>query len=40
MTTPAQCPAPYPNMDQFWRAYLNKERTTDLVARENQSTTK
>ena len=40
MITPAQHPLAYPTMDQFWRAYQNKERPSDLVARENQPTTK
>jgi hypothetical protein len=33
-------PAPYPTMDQFWRAYQKKERPADLVDRENESTNK
>jgi hypothetical protein len=40
MKNPAVPGLPYPTMDQFWRAYQNKERPADLVARENQSTTK
>jgi hypothetical protein len=39
MTTPAQRPLPYPTMDQFWRAYQNKERPADIVAA-NQLPTK
>jgi hypothetical protein len=35
MITPAQRPLPYPTMDQFWRAYQNKERPADIVARES-----
>ena len=35
MITPAQRPLPYPTMDQFWRAYQNKERPGDIVARES-----
>jgi hypothetical protein len=37
MTTKVTEPSSrYPTLDQFWRAYQNHERPTDLAARENQ----
>ena len=40
MTKPAKPRAPYPTMDQFWRAYQTNERPADLAVRENPTTTK
>ena len=40
MTRPPEPRVPYPTADQFWRAYQNFERPTDLVARENQPASK
>jgi hypothetical protein len=35
MITRAHSSLPYPTMDQFWRAYQNKVRPADIVARES-----
>ena len=35
MIKPIQLPLPYPTMDQFRRAYQNKERPSDIVDRES-----
>jgi hypothetical protein len=40
MTKPAELRAPYPTINQFWRAYQTKERPADLAVRENRTTTK
>jgi hypothetical protein len=40
MTEPAEPRAPYPRIDQFWRAHQTKERPADLAIRERQTATK
>lgn len=38
MTKPAALQLTYPTLDQFWRAYQAMERPTELVARDDQTT--
>ena len=40
MTNSTEPRVPYPTADQFWRAYQNQERPTDIAARESQKASK